>query len=158
MVGPGLYTDIGKKARGIAIPPFTLSDICMYVCVYMCMYKFGYLLYKDYQSDKKFTITTFSPTGVAITTSGTNKGELFLGDVNTQLKNKNVTTDIKVDTDSNLSTTITVDQPAPGLKAIFCFKVPDQRSGKVGLLYVVKLMGRCGSLCVVKHFINRDQL
>ncbi|MBA0711207.1 hypothetical protein Golax_010415, partial [Gossypium laxum] len=29
-----------------------------------------------------------------------------------------------------LFTTITVDEPAPGLKAIFGFKVPDQRSGK----------------------------
>ncbi|MBA0798318.1 hypothetical protein Gohar_008917, partial [Gossypium harknessii] len=28
--------------------------------------------------------------------------------------------------------TITVDEPAPGLKAIFGFKVPDQRSGKFG--------------------------
>ncbi|XP_008230727.1 PREDICTED: mitochondrial outer membrane protein porin of 34 kDa-like [Prunus mume] len=110
MVGPGLYTDIGKKARD--------------------------LLYKDYQSDQKFTVTTYSPTGVAITSSGTKKGELFLADVNTQLKNKNVTTDIKVDTDSNLSTTVTVDQPAPGLKAIFSFKVPDQRSGKVELQYL----------------------
>ncbi|KAH0973744.1 hypothetical protein GBA52_025900 [Prunus armeniaca] len=110
MVGPGLYTDIGKKARD--------------------------LLYKDYQSDHKFTVTTYSPTGVAITSSGTKKGELFLADVNTQLKNKNVTTDIKVDTDSNLSTTVTVDQPAPGLKAIFSFKVPDQRSGKVELQYL----------------------
>ncbi|KAE8673431.1 hypothetical protein F3Y22_tig00111783pilonHSYRG00232 [Hibiscus syriacus] len=52
-------------------------------------------------------------------------------DVNTQLKNKNVTTDIKVDTNSNLFTTITVDEPAPGLKTIFSFRVPDQRSGKV---------------------------
>ncbi|KAI5430836.1 Mitochondrial porin, partial [Lathyrus oleraceus] len=66
------------------------------------------LLYKDYHSDKKFTISTYSPTGVAITSSGTKKGELFLGDVNTQLKNKNITTDIKVDTNSNLFTTITV--------------------------------------------------
>jgi len=30
-----------------------------------------------------------------------------------------------------LLTTITVNEPAPGLKAIFNFKVPDQRSGKV---------------------------
>ncbi|CAL5371147.1 unnamed protein product [Camellia sinensis] len=36
--GPGLYTEIGKKARD--------------------------LLYKDYQSDHKFTVTTYSPTGV----------------------------------------------------------------------------------------------
>ncbi|KAA0053740.1 hypothetical protein IC582_008873 [Cucumis melo] len=108
--GPGLYSDIGKRARD--------------------------LLYKDYQSDHKFTITTYSPTGVAITSSGTKKGDLFLADVNTQLKNKNITTDIKVDTSSNLVTTITVDEPAPGLKAIFSFKVPDQRSGKVELQYL----------------------
>lgn len=75
--GPGLYTDIGKKARD--------------------------LLYRDYQSDQKFTITTYTSAGVAITSSGTKKGELFLADVNTQLKNKNITTDIKVDTNSNVS-------------------------------------------------------
>lgn len=39
----------------------------------------------------------------AITSSGTKKGELFVADVNTQLKNKNITTDVKVDTDSNVS-------------------------------------------------------
>lgn len=32
-----------------------------------------------------------------------------------------------------LFTTVTVDEPAPGLKTIFSFKVPDQRSGKVSL-------------------------
>ncbi|CAI9109628.1 OLC1v1009487C1 [Oldenlandia corymbosa var. corymbosa] len=107
--GPGFYSDIGKKARD--------------------------LLYKDYQSDHKVTITTYSPTGVAITSSGTKKGDLFLADVNTQLKNKNVTTDIKVDTNSNLFTTITVDEATPGLKTILSFRVPDQRSGKLELQY-----------------------
>ncbi|XP_019263437.1 PREDICTED: mitochondrial outer membrane protein porin of 34 kDa [Nicotiana attenuata] len=108
--GPGLYTEIGKKTRD--------------------------LLYKDYQSDHKFTITTYSPTGVAITSSGTKKGDLFLADVNTQLKNKNITTDIKVDTNSNLFTTITVDEAAPGLKTILSFRVPDQRSGKLEVQYL----------------------
>ncbi|KAG4926412.1 hypothetical protein AAZX31_19G019000 [Glycine max] len=108
--GPGLYSDIGKKARD--------------------------LLFKDYHSDQKFTITTYSPTGVAITSSGTKKGDLFVADVNTQLKNKNITTDIKVDTGSNLFTTITVNEPAPGLKTIFSFRVPDQRSGKVEVQYL----------------------
>ncbi|KAK4603964.1 hypothetical protein RGQ29_012467 [Quercus rubra] len=108
--GPGLYSEIGKKTRD--------------------------LLYKDYQTDHKFTITTYSPTGVAITSSGIKKGELFLADVNTQLKNKNITTDVKVDTNSNLFTTITIDEPAPGLKTIFSFRVPDQRSGKVELQYL----------------------
>ncbi|KAB1211656.1 Mitochondrial outer membrane protein porin of 34 kDa [Morella rubra] len=118
--GPGLYSDIGKKARD--------------------------LLYKDYQSDHKFIITTYSPTGVVITSSGTKKGDLFLADVNTQLKNKNITTDIKVDTNSNLFTTITIDEAAPGLKTIFSFRVPDQRSGKVELQYLHDYAGISSSV------------
>ncbi|MBA0822470.1 hypothetical protein Goarm_019271, partial [Gossypium armourianum] len=138
--GPGLYTEIGKKARD--------------------------LLYKDYQTDQKFTLTTSSPTGVAITSAGTKKGDLFLADVNTQLKSRNVTTDIKVDTSSNASTssfmykfeflveisllplftTITVDEPAPGLKAIFGFRVPDQRSGKIELQYLHEYAGISSSI------------
>ncbi|PWA96370.1 porin domain, Eukaryotic porin/Tom40 [Artemisia annua] len=148
--GPGLYSDIGKKARD--------------------------LLYRDYQADHKFTITTYSPTGVAITSSGTKKGEVFLADVNTQLKRNNITTDFKVDTYSNstgspkstywhtaildfgskpikrlvcmfkyLFTTITVDEAAPGLKAILSFKVPDQNSGKLEVQYLHDYAGICAS-------------
>ncbi|TYG79206.1 hypothetical protein ES288_D02G122300v1 [Gossypium darwinii] len=73
------------------------------------------------------------------------KGDLLLVDVNIQLKSRNVTANIKVDTSSNVNTssassvvhyvyrlftTIIVDEPVPGLKAIFDFRVPDQRSGK----------------------------
>lgn len=127
--GPGLYSDIGKKARD--------------------------LLYKDYQSDQKFTITTYSPTGVAITSSGTKKGELFLADINTQLKNKNITTDIKVDTSSNLFSTITVDQPCPGVKTILSFRVPDQRSGKVELQYLHDYAGISTSIgLAASPFVN----
>lgn len=113
--GPGLYTDIGKKARD--------------------------LLYRDYQSDHKFTLTTYSSNGFAITSSGTKKGELILGDINTQLKNKNITTDVKVDTNSKVFTTISIDEAAPGLKTIFSFIVPDQRSGKVELQYLHEYAG-----------------
>ncbi|CAK9137088.1 unnamed protein product [Ilex paraguariensis] len=113
--GPGLYSDIGKKARD--------------------------LLYKDYQSDHKFTVTTYTSNGMAITSTGTKKGDFFLADVSTKLKNKNITTDIKVDTKSNLLTTITVDEPAPGLKTIFSFVVPDQKSGKVELQYLHEYAG-----------------
>ncbi|KNA22640.1 hypothetical protein SOVF_032670 [Spinacia oleracea] len=118
--GPGLYSDIGKRARD--------------------------LLYRDYQSDHKFTLTTYTANGVAITSTGTKKGELFLADVSTKLTNKNITTDVKVDTNSNLFTTITVDEPAPGLKAIFSFRVPDQRSGKVELQYLHEYAGISTSL------------
>ncbi|KAK4399775.1 Mitochondrial outer membrane protein porin of [Sesamum angolense] len=151
--GPGLYSDIGKRARD--------------------------LLYKDYQGDQKFTLTTYTSNGVivretfkllfkvykrnllswltrtAITSSGTKKGELFLADVNTQLKNKNITTDVKVDTNSNVYTTITVDEPAPGVKAIFSFVAPDQKSGKVELQYLHEYAGISTSLgLTAKPIVN----
>ncbi|KAM7268982.1 hypothetical protein ACFE04_024479 [Oxalis oulophora] len=118
--GPGLYSDIGKKTRD--------------------------LLYKDYQVDHKFTITTYTANGVALTSTGIKKGELLLADINTQLKNKNITTDIKVDTNSNLFTTITVDEPAPGVKAIVSVKLPDQKSGKVELQYQHEYAGICAAV------------
>ncbi|KAL8533908.1 hypothetical protein ACS0TY_010077 [Phlomoides rotata] len=127
--GPGLYPDIGKKARD--------------------------LLYRDYQGDQKFTLTTYTSNGVAITSSGTKKGEQLLADVNTQLKNKNITTDIKVDTNSNVYTTITVDEPAPGVKAIFSFVAPDQKSGKVELQYLHENAGISTSLgLTAKPIVN----
>lgn len=42
-------------------------------------------------------------TSQAITSTGIKKGEIFLADVSTQFKNKNITTDVKVDTNSNVS-------------------------------------------------------
>ena len=42
----------------------------------------------------------------AITASGAKKGELILADVNTKLINKNITTDLKVDTNSKVSNLI----------------------------------------------------
>jgi voltage-dependent anion channel protein 2 len=113
--GPGLYTEIGKKVRD--------------------------LLYKDYQGDQKFSVTTYSSNGVAITTTGTNKGDVFLGDVATQVKNKGFTADFKVSTDSSLLTTITFDEPTPGVKAIISAKLPDQKSGKVELQYLHEYAG-----------------
>ncbi|KAL5725023.1 hypothetical protein ACHQM5_008220 [Ranunculus cassubicifolius] len=113
--GPGLYADIGKKCKD--------------------------LLNKDYQTDQKFTLTTVSDTGATITTNGALKGDIFLADVNTKLKHKNITTDFKVDTNSKCATTITVEEPAPGLKTIFSFIVPDQKSGKVELQYLHEYAG-----------------
>ncbi|KFK25745.1 hypothetical protein AALP_AA8G154100 [Arabis alpina] len=118
--GPGLYTEIGKKARD--------------------------LLYKDYQGDHKLTVTTSSETGVVITTTGINKGNLFVGDVATQVKNKNFTADLKVATDSSLLTTLTYDEAAPGLKTILSAKLPDQKSGKLELQYLHDYAGICTSV------------
>lgn len=48
------------------------------------------------------TVDMLSHVLQAITSTGTKKGQLFLADVNTQLKSKNITTDVKVDTKSNV--------------------------------------------------------
>ncbi|KAA0032299.1 mitochondrial outer membrane protein porin of 36 kDa-like [Cucumis melo var. makuwa] len=85
------------------------------------------LLYKDYQSDHEFTVTTYTAGGVAISSTGVKKGDIFLVDVSTQLKNNNITTDVKVGTHSNVHTIVTIDELAPGLKTIFSFRVPNQR-------------------------------
>lgn len=110
-MGPGLYSDIGKRARD--------------------------LLYKDYYTDQKFSLTTYTATGVAITATGTKKNELILGEIQSQLKNKNVTVDVKAISDSTLLTTFTVDElGTSGLKAILSFVVPDPKSGKIELQYL----------------------
>ncbi|KAJ0988062.1 hypothetical protein J5N97_006418 [Dioscorea zingiberensis] len=120
-MGPGLYTEIGKKARD--------------------------LLYKDYVTDQKFTITTYTANGVAITASGTKKNELILGEIQSQLKNKNITVDVKTTSDANVFTTVTVDElGTPGLKTILSFIVPDQKSGKVELQYLHDYLGVSSSI------------
>ncbi|KAM3205482.1 mitochondrial outer membrane protein porin 3 isoform X2 [Capsicum annuum] len=65
-----------------------------------------------------------------LSSSGWKKGILFLDDVNAQLRNKNITTDIKLDSSSNLFTTTILDEASPGLKTILSFRVLDQWSGK----------------------------
>ncbi|KQJ89949.1 mitochondrial outer membrane porin [Brachypodium distachyon] len=111
MVGPGLYTEIGKKTRD--------------------------LLYRDYQTDHKFTLTTYTANGVAITATSSKKADLIFGEIQSQIKNKGVTVDVKANSASNVITTVTVDElAAPGLKTIFSFAIPDQRSGKLELQYL----------------------
>ncbi|KAJ7530814.1 hypothetical protein O6H91_14G020500 [Diphasiastrum complanatum] len=108
--GPGLYSEIGKRTRD--------------------------LLTRDYSYDHKFTVTTTTSTGLAFTSTGINKGEKFLGDLTTQFKHQNVTVDVKADTQSNILSTVTVNEVAPGAKTIFTFTIPDQKSGKVELQYL----------------------
>lgn len=45
-----------------------------------------------------------------ITSTGLKKGALFSADVNTQLKQNNITADVKVDTNSNVSYVLAVFQ------------------------------------------------
>ncbi|KAK9949141.1 hypothetical protein M0R45_004679 [Rubus argutus] len=107
--GPGLFADIGKKAKD--------------------------LLTKDYNSDQKFSVSTYSDAGVALTSTAVKKGGLSTGDIATQYKYKNVVVDVKVDTESNISTTFTIADIVPSTKTIASFKVPDYNGGKLEVQY-----------------------
>uniref|UniRef100_A0ACD5U0X8 Uncharacterized protein n=1 Tax=Avena sativa TaxID=4498 RepID=A0ACD5U0X8_AVESA len=112
-VGPGLYTEIGKKARD--------------------------LLYKDYQTDHKFTLTTTAANGAAITVAGTKKNEVLFSEIQSQLKGKCYTVDVKATSDSKVITTVTFNELyTPGLKATVSVPTPYQKAapGKAELQYL----------------------
>jgi voltage-dependent anion channel protein 2 len=93
------------------------------------------LLTKDYTYDQKFIVSTTTESGLTFTTRGAKHRDAFFGDVTTSFKNKNITTELKVDTQSNIFATVVVDDCAPGAKAVFSFTIPDHHSGKIELQY-----------------------
>ncbi|KAH9550932.1 hypothetical protein CY35_10G097600 [Sphagnum magellanicum] len=107
--GLGYYSDIGRKTKD--------------------------LLTKDYTYDQKFIVSTTTESGLTFTTRGAKHRDAFFGDVTTSFKNKNITTELKVDTQSNIFATVVVDDCAPGAKAVFSFTIPDHHSGKIELQY-----------------------
>ncbi|CAH2064565.1 unnamed protein product [Thlaspi arvense] len=107
--GPGLFTDIGKKAKD--------------------------LLTRDYSTDQKFSVSTSSASGLALTSTALKKGAIHAADVATQYKYRNALFDVKIDTDSNVLTTITLTEILPSTKAIASFKVPDYNSSKLEVQY-----------------------
>ncbi|WOK92359.1 mitochondrial outer membrane protein porin 5 [Canna indica] len=109
MKGPGLFSEIGKKAKD--------------------------LLNRDYTSDQKLTISTCSASGVGLTSAAIKKGGLYSFDVGSQYKYKNTLIDVKVDTNSNISTTLTISDVLPCTKAITSLKLPDYKSGKLEVHY-----------------------
>ncbi|KAJ6288775.1 hypothetical protein OIU76_024706 [Salix suchowensis] len=107
--GPVLFADIGKKAKD--------------------------LLTKDYNSDQKFSVSTYSDSGVALTSTAVKKGGLSTGDVAALYMYKNTTFDVKFDTGSNISTTLTFTDFLPSTKTIASIKFPDYNSGKLEVQY-----------------------
>ncbi|KAK4477444.1 hypothetical protein RD792_016667 [Penstemon davidsonii] len=107
--GPGLFSDIGKKAKD--------------------------LLTRDYLSDHKFSVSTYSESGVALTTSTVKKGGYSSGDVAAQYAYKNTFADVKVDTESNISAILSVADIVPSSKTIATLKFPNYESGKVEVQY-----------------------
>ncbi|XP_013606713.1 PREDICTED: mitochondrial outer membrane protein porin 2-like [Brassica oleracea var. oleracea] len=107
--GPGLFADIGKKAKD--------------------------LLTRDYNTDQKFSISTYSASGVSLTSTALKKGGVHAADVTSQYKYKNAVFDFRIDTDSTILTTVTFTEILPSTKAIASFKVPDNSSGKLEAQY-----------------------
>ncbi|XP_021911476.1 mitochondrial outer membrane protein porin 2-like [Carica papaya] len=108
--GPGLFSDFGKHARD--------------------------LLNRDYNSDQKFSISSSTGSGVALVSSLSKKGSLCSGDVATQYKHKNTVVNVKIDTESNISTTFSIFDILLYSKVIASFKLPDQNSGKLEVQYL----------------------
>ncbi|XP_073060520.1 mitochondrial outer membrane protein porin 2 [Primulina eburnea] len=107
--GPGIFSDIGKKAKD--------------------------LLTKDYFSDHKFSVSTCTESGVALTTSTVNKGGYSSGDVAAQYKYNNIFADVKVDTESNIAATLTFSDIVPSSRTIAILKYPNYESGKLEIQY-----------------------
>ncbi|KAF2324285.1 hypothetical protein GH714_011662 [Hevea brasiliensis] len=107
--GPGLFSDFGKKARD--------------------------LLTKDYTTDQKFSISSVTDSGVAITSSLVAEGGLSAGDVVAQHKFKNGSLDVKLDTESNILTTLSITDFPSSTKVIASLKLPDYNSGKLEVQY-----------------------
>ncbi|WZZ75157.1 hypothetical protein YC2023_086527 [Brassica napus] len=93
------------------------------------------LLTRDYNTDHKFSISTNTLSGVALTSTVLRKGVVHAADVSTQYKYRNALFDVKIDTDSNVMTTITITEILPSTKAIASFKVPDYNSSKLEVQY-----------------------
>lgn len=107
--GPVLFSDIGKKAKDI--------------------------LTKDYNSDQKVAISTYSSAGVALISTAVKKGVRSTGDVAAQYKHNNAVIDVKVDAESNISTTLTFTDIIQSTKTIASFKLLDYNSGKLEVQY-----------------------
>ncbi|GAV59591.1 Porin_3 domain-containing protein [Cephalotus follicularis] len=107
---PAPFSDIGKKAKD--------------------------LLTKDYNFDQKFTLSLLSSNGLGLTATGLKRDEIFVGDINTLYKSENTVVDVKVDTYSNVSTKVTVNDILPSTKAACSFKIPDHKSGKLDVHYL----------------------
>ncbi|KAK7329803.1 hypothetical protein VNO77_23983 [Canavalia gladiata] len=108
--GPAPFSEIGKRAKD--------------------------LLYKDYNFDHKFSVSIPNATGLGLIATGLKKDQIFIGDINTLYKSGNTTVDVKVDTYSNVSTKVTVNDIFHSTKAALSFNIPDHKSGKLDVQYL----------------------
>ncbi|RCV43173.1 hypothetical protein SETIT_9G274000v2 [Setaria italica] len=111
MKGPGLFSDIGRNAKD--------------------------LLTKDYTCDREVTLSTVTASGVGITSTALEKGGLCYLDMSSEYKHKNTLISVKVDTESNISTTLTLLKALPSTKLAISVKLPDCNARKISTAFKV---------------------
>ncbi|KAI3722693.1 hypothetical protein L2E82_33735 [Cichorium intybus] len=103
--GPGFFSNFGKKTKDA--------------------------LMRDYLSDQKYSVSTTSVTGVALTSNATNKGGVSTGDVGAVYKHKNTLISVKFDAQSSITTTLTFKDILPLPKTTISFKLNNFKSSKI---------------------------
>ncbi|KAL5701014.1 hypothetical protein ACHQM5_026396 [Ranunculus cassubicifolius] len=109
---PAPFSDIGKKVKD--------------------------LLTKDYNFENKFILTIPNENGMVVTATGATRDQIFLGDISTHYKSKNAVVDVKVDSRSNVSAKVVMNEIFPSMNAVLKFNVPVHRSGKVSTRLTTK--------------------
>ncbi|KAL9270899.1 Mitochondrial outer membrane protein porin 6-like protein [Drosera capensis] len=94
------------------------------------------LLTKDYNCDKKFSLSLPVSNGLGLSATGLQRDQLFFGDITSQLVQGNTMVDVKVDTYSNITTKVTMKEALAGVTAAVSFNLPDHKSGKLDLKYL----------------------
>ncbi|KAL3505056.1 hypothetical protein ACH5RR_034897 [Cinchona calisaya] len=123
-----------NKESCIQIRKFNSKHTCGFV--YHNKMVISEILTKDYSTEKKFSFSSQANNGVALASSVVKHGGFHAGDVAAQYKYKNSTLDIKVDTESNIATTLTVTDLLPSTKIIaMCKDFPYYNSGKIEAQY-----------------------
>ncbi|PIA41442.1 hypothetical protein AQUCO_02200094v1 [Aquilegia coerulea] len=121
-----MATNTSSVGVGMASSPAPFSE---------CGKRVKDLLTKDYNVDHKFILTIPSDSGMILTATGATKDNFFVGDISTHYKSKSATVDVKVDSCSNVSTTVTMNEIFPSTKAALSFKIPDHKSSKLDVQY-----------------------
>lgn len=86
------------------------------------------------------------------------RNESIISEIQAQLKHKNVTVDVKANSDPHLSTTVTVEELGlPGLKNIMAISYPHQAFGRFGIQYLRNYVGiNVSSSMNTKPSVNLD--
>jgi len=94
------------------------------------------LLTGGYQLNHKFTTSTKAESGVEFTVSGVKKDDKLDGDAKVAYKASGYAVDVKVDSNSKITSNLSYSKLAPGLKIALNGSIPDKASGKLSFDYI----------------------